>query len=90
MDMPTVHLHGMAVNGAHSRAKLFQDVQAESHIRNLRNIFDPADPVYQQGCGNNGDSSIFGAADFYLAKQGLSALNNILCQNLEPLFKTIR
>ena len=47
------------------------------------------DSVHQQSGRDNGNSSVLGAADFYFSKQGLSALYNIFCQDVDPLFKQL-
>jgi hypothetical protein len=81
-DAGGIDLHRVAVDNADLSPKIFQNLQAHGHIGDLGQVLDPAHAVHHQSGGNNGDGGILRAADLYLAKQGLSALYNILRQSL--------
>ena len=86
-DAAGVDLHCMAVDDADAGTQMLQNLQGQRHIGDLGDIFDPADPVHQQSGGNDGNGGVFGAADLYFTKQGMTTLYNILCQSRYPLFK---
>ena len=86
-DVAAIDLHRVAVDGADGSAQLLQDLQAQRHIGDLGDVFDPAGAVHQQGGGDNGNGGVFSAADLNFTKQGFSALYNIFCQSIYPLFK---
>ena len=86
-DVAGVDLHRVAVDDTDARAQMLQNLQGQRHIGDLGDVLDPADPVHQQRGGENGDSSVLGAADLYFTKQGMTTLHNILCQSRYPLFK---
>ena len=90
VDVPAVNLHSMPVHAANIGTQIFQDFETKGDIRDLRNIFDSADTVYQKRGGNNGDSGVFGTADLYFPKQGSSALYNIFCQVLTLFSSSLR
>ena len=77
----------MAVDDADAGTQMLQNLQGQRHIGDLGDIFDPADPVHQQSGGDDGNGGVFGAADLYFTKQGMTTLYNILCQSRYPLFK---
>lgn len=58
VDVPAVNLHSMPVYAANIGTQIFQDFETKGDIRDLRNIFDSADTVYQKRGGNNGDSGV--------------------------------
>ena len=87
VNMAAVHLHGVAVQAADPRAQLLQNAEAQRHVGNLGDVFNAADPVHQQRGGDDGHGGVFRAADLDFAKQGCSALYNIFCQWIDPLFK---
>ena len=62
---------------------------SKGHIRDLGDVLNAADAVYQQGSGNDGYGGVFGAADLYFTKQGSSTLYNILCQNDLPSLQKV-
>ena len=80
-DVGAVHVHRGAVDGANIGAQLLQDVEQQRHVADLRQILNAADPVHQQGGGDDGNGGILGAADIDFTKKRLSAMNYILCQN---------
>ena len=84
-DVGTVDVHGGAVDGADVRPQLLEDLENQSHVADLGNIFNAAYPVHQKGGGDDGDSGVFGAADGDASTKGLSALNVIFCQIWHPL-----
>ena len=77
-DGVTVHLYRVTVQHPDAGTKLFQNGEQQRYIADLRNVFDAAGAIDQKGCGNNGNSGIFGTADGNLAEQGLAAVNDIL------------
>ena len=87
VNVAAVHLHGVAVDAADPRAQLLQNAEAQRHIGNLGDVLNAADSVHQQRGGDDGDGGVFRAADFHFAEQGRSALYDIFCQNIDPLFK---
>lgn len=89
VDVPAVNLHSMPVYAANIGTQIFQDFETKGDIRDLRNIFDSADTVYQKRGGNNGDSGVFGTADLYFPKQGSSSLVQYILSSLDPLFKQL-
>ena len=86
-DAAGVDLHRMAAQDADARTQMLQNLQGQRYVGDLGNVFDPADPVHQQGGGDDGNGGVFGAADLYFTKQGMATLYNILCQSRYPLFK---
>ena len=68
------------------RPQLPQDLEDQGHIADLGNIFNAADPVHQQGGGDDGDSGVFGSADLNGSMERMSALNQIFGQSC-TLFK---
>ena len=69
------------VDGAHIGTQFLQNFQNNSDIADLRNIFNTAGPIHQQGGRNDCDSGVFCAADFNFSKQRMAAVNNILLQD---------
>ena len=86
-DVAGVDLHRVAVDDADAGAQMLQDLQGQRHIGDLGDVLDAADPVHQKGGGENGHGGVFGAADLYFTKQGMTTLYNILRQSRYPLFK---
>ena len=85
-NVGTVDLHRGAVDGAHVRPQLPEDLEDQGHIADLGNIFNAADPVHQQGGGDDGDSGVLGSADLNGSMERMSALNQIFGQSC-TLFK---
>ena len=79
-DVAAVHLHGGAVDGAHTGVQFLQHVQQQGHIADLGNIFNAANALYQQGGGDNSHSGIFRAADFYFTIKRSPAMDHVLFQ----------
>jgi hypothetical protein len=61
--------------------QLLKDLKQRSYVADLRNILNTAHAVHQQSGGDDGNGSVFCAADLHLAKEGTTALNNIFCQS---------
>ena len=80
-----VDFHGVRVYITHLRAKVLQDAQQKRHITDLGHVFNAAGAADHQGRRDNGNSSVFRAADMDLSKQGTTALDNILGQRIAPL-----
>ena len=80
-DVGAIHIHRGAVDGAHIGPQLLQDVEQQRHVADLRQVFNAAHPVHQQGGGDNGHGSVFCAADIDFSIKRLPAVNHILCQN---------
>ena len=78
-DVTAVDLNVGAVEKADRSAELLKDFQKSGHVRDLRNVFDAADSVDQKGCGDDGNSGVFRAADMNFAKERLPAPNDIFC-----------
>ena len=57
------------------------NAEDQGHVADVGNILDPADAVYQKGCGKNGHSGILCAADFNLAVERFAAADHVFCQN---------
>ena len=74
----TVDFDGIFIDITDSGTQLDQDGQKGVGIADLRNIFNTADAFYQECCGNNGNRSVFGAADFHLTTQSRTAVYDIL------------
>ena len=88
-DMGAVHLYGGPVHSADVGAQLLQNLENQRHIADLRDIFNAAYPVYQQGGGNNGDSGVFGSADVDGSVEGIPSVDQILCQRTAPSFPSL-
>ena len=85
-DVGAVDVYGGAVDGAHVRPQLLKDLEDQGDVADLGNVLNTADPVHQQGGGDDGNGGIFCAADGDGSVKGRSALNLILIQTcLHPL-----
>ena len=83
--MAAVHLHSGAVDDPHAAAQLSQNVQQKVHIADLRNIFNAARPLHQQGGGDNAHRRVFRAADLNFTIERSPAMNDIFFQTSAPL-----
>ena len=83
-DAGGVDLHRVGIDAANGGAQALQDPQAQRYVGDLGDVFNAANPVHQKGGGDDGNSSVFGAADLYFTKERLAAANQILrqCRNL--------
>ena len=82
MDLGAVNFHHMLFRHLDPGAHPLQNIQEDTHIGYIRNIFDPALPAYQQGGGKNRYSRVLRAADGYGAVQRNSAANFISGQGI--------
>ncbi len=83
--MRAIDVHRGAVHRPHVGAQILEDVEHQGHIADLGKILNAADPVHQQGGGDDGNGGILGAADLDLTMKRLSAGNHIFCQIHNPL-----
>ena len=81
-DVGAVDLHGVGIDGPDARAQIFQDPEAQRHVRDLGDVLNAADTVHQQGGGDDGHGGVLGAADGDLAVQGSTAVDNYFLQEL--------
>ena len=83
-DVGTVNLYGGAVDSADTRPQFLEDLENHGHIADLRNIFNAAYSIHQQGGRDNGDSGILSPADLDGSVEGISSVNQILGQIPAP------
>ena len=81
MHMGAVDLERVAPQPLDARAHIRQNFQQQTHIGNIRHVFNAAHAVHQQCGRQHGDRGVFRARDRDRAVQGLSALYFILNQN---------
>ena len=74
--MPRIDLVGVAVEHLHLCTQGAQDLKADRHIADIRQIFDHADIRCQNGSRQNTHSRIFCAGNGHFSVQGLTAGNN--------------
>ena len=77
-DGVAVQLHGVAVQDPDPGSQLLQNVQQQSHVADLGDVFNAAGAVHQQGGGYDGNGGVFGAADGNFTEKRLAAANDIL------------
>ena len=81
MDMGTVQLHGGGVDHPHLGAQVPKDPQDHGDIADIGDVLNPADTVYQKGCGKNSHSGILCTADLHFTVEGMSTPDYIFRQN---------
>ena len=80
-DAGGVDLEGVCIQHLHLCAHLVQNVHRGRHIADVGQVFDHAGTARQQRGRQNGNGCVFGAADGYLAHEGLSAGNHKFIQD---------
>ena len=73
-----IQLHGVAVQHPNPGAQLLQNIQQQSNIADLRDVFNAAGAVHQQGGGDDSNGGILCAADGNFTKKRPTAANKIL------------
>ena len=89
VHMAAVDLHRVSVQHPDAGPQLLQNGEQQRHVADLGDVFNAADPVHQQGGGDDGNGGIFCAADGDLAHQRTAAMNDILIQNRHPLLGSV-
>ena len=77
-DGMAIQLHGVAVQHPDPGAQLLQNIQQQRNIADLRDVFNAAGAVHQQGGGDDGNGGILRAADGNFTKKRPTAANKIL------------
>ena len=81
VDMGGVDLVNVAADHADAGAQLAEDLERGHHIADTGQIFDDALALGQNGGGQDGHRSVFGAANDHIPVQGLASPNHKLFQN---------
>ena len=87
--MAAVDLHRVAVQHPDIGPQLLQNGKQQRHVADLGDILNAADPVHQQGGGDDGNGGVFRAADGDFAHQRAAAMDDILIQNRHPLLGSV-
>ena len=89
VDMAAVDLHRVAVQHPDIGPQLLQNGKQQRYVADLGDILNAADPVHQQGGGDDGNGGVFRAADGDFAHQRAAAMDDILIQNRHPLLGSV-
>ncbi len=89
VHMAAVDLHRVSVQHPDAGPQLLQNGEQQRHVADLGDVFNAADPVHQQGGGDDSNGGIFCAADGDFAHQRTAAMNDILIQNRHPLLGSV-
>ena len=84
--MARIYLNGVLVDVLHQSTHIAENFDHAADIADIGNIFNAADVLRKQGCGNNSNGGILCAAYINRAAQPVAALYYKLFQNSSPLF----
>ena len=77
-DVGAVDFNGVGAHAADLRAHLVENLQKQTDIRYIRDVFDAAHAPDQQRSRQNADSGVFRPADGNRSVQGFSPVDHIL------------
>ena len=80
-NVTAVNFKCVLIDGTDIGTQLLEDLHDYGDVADLRNIFNTAAAIHQEGGGDDGHSSVLCAADLNFAEQGMSAVNYILLQD---------
>ena len=80
-NVTAVNFKCVLVDGTDIGTQLLEDLHDYGDVTDLRDIFNTAAAIHQEGGGDDGHSSVLCAADLNFAEQGMSAVNYILLQD---------